>query len=111
MQQLGRIAKFWLILAFGGSAAYFGYFNRDRISVALPPWIDNVTVPAYAAYICFFMIGAFVTTAYLGMETFRRTMEVRKLRRRVLDLEAKQPLRSPESPSILRSPAIDPSIS
>lgn len=105
MQFLGRLAKFWLLLAFVGSSGYFGYFNRDRIVVNAPPWMDQVAVPAYSAYMSMFLLGAFVTCVYLGMDSFRKSMEIRRLSRRVRELE---PTRTSRQPAESRAPAINP---
>lgn len=106
MQFLGRLAKFWLLLGFVGTSGYFGYFNRDRIVISAPPWMDQVSVPAYSAYMTMFLIGAAVTCIYLGLDTVKKSMEIRRLTRRLRELEPSRA--SGRAAAESRSPAISP---
>lgn len=87
MHFLGRVAKFWLILAFLGSGAYFAHFNREHVGLQLPPWIEHVTLPAYLVYGGSFLVGTLVTSLFFGIDNLRKTFEIRRLQRRVRELE------------------------
>lgn len=110
MQFLGRLAKLWLLLGLLGTTAYFSYFNRERVLISLPPWGESISVPAFAAFLAIFFVGSFVTTIFLGLETARKTLELRRLTRRLAVLDPQHGVSSP-SPEreSLRTPAIDPS--
>lgn len=84
---LKRLALFWFLCMFFGMSGYFAIYNQARVAVSVPPWVDQINVPSYLAFMCFFLIGSAVTWIYFGIEYTRKTMEIRKLNRIVRQQE------------------------
>ena len=99
MAFLSRLAKFWGVLLLAGLGGYIALYNQDRVVVVLPPWIQQVTVPAYVAFIGAFLLGAGVASVYFGVEHFRKSLAIRALNRRLTVAK-----RAPDS-SAKRAPA------
>lgn len=74
-----KLALFWFLFMLFGMSGYFAIYNQTRIAVSIPPWIDQINVPSYLAFITFFLIGSAVTWVYFGIEYTRKSLEVRKL--------------------------------
>ena len=80
---LKRLALFWFLCAFFGLSGYFAIYNQERVSLVFPPWVDHISVPAYVAFVFFFLLGSAVTWVYFGIEYTRKTLEIRRLNRLV----------------------------
>lgn len=86
---LKRLALFWFLCAFFGLSGYFAIYNQDRVTLTLPPWVDHISVPAYLAFVAFFLIGAAVTWIYFGIEYTKKSFEIRKLHKIVRHHESR----------------------
>ena len=83
MRFLARLANFWLLITFVSFTAYFAVYNRDRVSLHLPPWIEQITMPGYMINLAFFFVGAIVVTIYFGIDSIRKSLIIRRLRRQL----------------------------
>ena len=84
---LGRVAKLWVILAFVVIAIYFTVFNQERVHIRMPPWIQQVSVPLFVVEMAFFGAGAMVMTIYFGLESLKKSLEIRRLTKRLKELD------------------------
>lgn len=78
---LKKLALFWFLCMFFGLSGYFAIYNQARVPISVPPWIDQINVPSYMAFVAFFLIGSAVTWIYFGIDYTRKSLEVRKLNR------------------------------
>ena len=87
---LKRLGLFWFLLAFFCLSGYFAMYNLDRVSISIPPWVEHLSVPAYLAFVFFFLIGSAVTWIYFGIEYTKKSMEVRRLTKQLRVLDPKK---------------------
>lgn len=87
MHVLGRIAKFWVLWVIACLSLYLAYFNQERIGLSLEPWIEHINLPGYLVYMAFFILGAVVMTCYFLIDSLKKTLEIRRLTRRLKELE------------------------
>jgi hypothetical protein len=87
---LRRLGLFWFLAAFFGFSGYFAMYNLDRVSISVPPWLEHMSVPAYLAFIFFFLLGSAVTWVYFGIEYTKKSMEVRRLTKKLRLLDGKK---------------------
>ncbi|MBM4253324.1 MAG: DUF1049 domain-containing protein [Deltaproteobacteria bacterium] len=85
MRFLSRLANFWLLITFVSFTAYFAVYNHDRVSLHLPPWIEQITMPGYMVHLGFFFGGAAVVSVYFGIDSLRKALIIRRLRRQLRD--------------------------
>ena len=83
MRFLSRVARFWLLFAFVGISIYFAIYNQDRVHMQLPPLLDHITVPAYMAFGACFLLGALLTTLFHALDSVKKTVEIRRLRKQL----------------------------
>jgi uncharacterized integral membrane protein len=91
MTLLLKIARFWLILVAALFCGYVAVYNKEPITLALPPWIDHVTVPAYTGLAAAFLGGATLALVAFSTELLVKTLKIRRLSRQVKDLKAALP--------------------
>ncbi len=87
---LKRLGLFWFLAAFFGFSGYFAMYNLDRVSISMPPWLEHLSIPAYLAFIIFFLMGSGVTWIYFGIEYTKKSMEVRRLTKQLRVLDPKK---------------------
>jgi hypothetical protein len=87
---LRRLGLFWFLAAFFGFSGYFAMYNLDRVSISVPPWLEHMSVPAYLAFIFFFLLGSAVTWVYFGIEYTKKSMEVRRLTKKLRLIDGKK---------------------
>ena len=83
MRFLSRLARFWLMITFVGTSAYFAAYNRERVSLHLPPWIEQITLPGYMINLTFFFLGALVVSAYFGIDSLSKYLTIRRLKKQL----------------------------
>ena len=88
MRFLTRLANFWLLITMVSISAYFAVYNRDRVSLHLPPWIEQITMPGYIVNLAFFFLGAAVVTVYFGIDSLRKSLTIRRLRKKLREYGA-----------------------
>lgn len=111
MRFVMKLLRFWVLLVFVASSGYFAIYNQDHVALKLPPWIEHVSVPAYGAFVAFFLFGATIVTIFFGFDSMRKTLEIRRLNKQIKELGG-QPDRSiGQSRDSLGAPSIDPAAS
>jgi len=83
MRFLSRVARFWLLFALVSISIYFAIYNQDRVHMRLPPLLDHITVPAYMAFGACFLLGALLTTLFHALDSVKKTLEIRRLRKQL----------------------------
>jgi uncharacterized integral membrane protein len=101
-----KLVRFWVLLVFAVSTGYFAIYNQDKVALKLPPWIEHISVPAYAAFATFFLFGAIVVTVFFGLDSMRKTFEIRRLNKQVRELGG-QVARHADLPETMHSPSVD----
>ena len=87
MHVLGRIAKFWVLWVFVILSLYLAYYNQERVGLSLEPWIEHINLPGYLVHLAFFLLGAAVMTCYFLIDSLKKTLEIRRLTRRLRELD------------------------
>ena len=87
MSFLVKLIKFVVLLSFLCAGAYFILFNGSTIELSFGH-LGSVAMPAAVIYIIFYLLGAFTISAYFGYEYTRRTLRLRKLERKLRNLES-----------------------
>ena len=85
-----KIGSFWIII-FG--LIIFGYFcsaNRDWITVTVP-YVSEVRVRAAEVYLWSFFLGTAVTFSFFSIELTRKSITIRKLNKKLREMESQTP--------------------
>lgn len=78
---LSRLLKFWFIAVFFVVGLWFALSNQERYVVSFKPWIQHISLPAYAIVMGAFLLGALMASAAFGIDSLRKTMEIRRLKK------------------------------
>ena len=81
-----KLFRFWVLLIFAVSTGYFAIYNQDHVALKLPPWIEHISVPAYGAFATFFLFGAAVVTLFFGVDSMRKSVQIRRLNKQLREL-------------------------
>jgi uncharacterized membrane protein YciS (DUF1049 family) len=93
MQWLSRVWTFGLALLAIVFGVAIALSNRDAIPVSIPMFF-NQTVPASVAFALFFVLGAAFGGVWFGGDHVRKTLTIRRLRRRLREIEGDAPGRA-----------------
>lgn len=91
MRLLATLAKAWLIVLFVVLLGYLAIYDQEHVSLHLPPWIEHITLPAYAMYMGFFLLGMVASGLFFGVSSLRKSFEIRRLNKRLKELEPQEP--------------------
>jgi hypothetical protein len=94
-----RLARFWVLLVFIGLSGYVAYYNRGEVELSLPPLLYQQNYSTYVAFMAAFLLGATVVLVFFGLDYMKRSLEILKLKPRVLrdDPKAENQLDSDEA--------------
>lgn len=87
MSFLVKLFKFVVLLTLLCAGAYFILFNGAAVELSFGH-LGSISMPAAVIYIIFYLLGAFTITAYFGYEYTRRTLRLRKIERKLRNLES-----------------------
>lgn len=102
-----KLLRFWVLLVFAVATGYFAIYNQEHIGLKLPPWIEQITVPAYAAFASFFLFGAAIVTLFFGFDSMRKTLHIRRLNRQIRVLGGTPYAPSRDDHDSLHTPSVD----
>ncbi len=79
--------RFWLLLAFILMTGVIAIYNQEIVPLSLPPVIQHISLPAFQVYSGFLMLGATLTVIFFGLDSMKKSLQIRKLQKQIKDLE------------------------
>ena len=98
MEFIKKLSSFWLLLLLVGAASYFSAHNLERIYVNIPHFGEFKMRAAVAFMFCF-LTGATVTVVYFGWDSVKKSVQVRRMQKRINKLEQEASMR--DHPEVL----------
>lgn len=86
MDFLKKLSSFWLVIILVGLVGYFSAHNLERIYVNIPQ-VGEFKMRAAIAFIFCFSAGAFMTVLYFGLDAFKKTLQIKRLKKQVIKLK------------------------
>lgn len=93
MKFIGLLMRYWLLVVFIIATSYVAVVNGDEtLSFQLPPLLNNYTLRVWEFFGASFLVGVTLTVFFFGIEYSRKSLEVRRLRKQLKELDTlKQP--------------------
>jgi hypothetical protein len=81
------LCRYWVLLALVLLCGHIALNNQAVVPVNLPPLIQHISIDAYLAYAGFLFIGATLTVIFFGLDSVKKSFQIRKLSKQVEELK------------------------
>ena len=96
MRFIIQLTRFWLLFVLIAATGYIAIYNKETVPVVLPGLIQQNHFPAYAVFAASAIFGATITVLFFGLDYLKRAVEIRKLKKRIAELESITSSSSPD---------------
>lgn len=83
-----RLFRLWLGIILTTYAIYLALNNTDRMVIQVPPFVSQISLPVYIIAGVFLLVGSFMTMIFIGIDLFKKTLMIRRLKKQLQKLEA-----------------------